>query len=143
MLHLVFYEPYGENPHAAQMIVEKAGLYLAHIPHINNFFAGSIRPPQRPVGEGNDRFVVVLMCLFESQKDFAHYMVDPDHLRFVDAILKGWWLKNSQLPEDERAAEFVYRIMHGLPGQSIERVRNPNVSDEQVLAIREWEPDAE
>jgi hypothetical protein len=74
------------EPDAANKIKAGAERYLKSIPGIESFHVGKMASSVRPVVDQS--YQVALNIIFESQKAQDDYQVHPQHLEFVEKIVK-------------------------------------------------------
>jgi hypothetical protein len=131
--HVVFYKTNPNNPDAVKQIIENANRYLANIPGIRDF-AVAPRYDSGRVVQGFD-YNVALNFIFDSRAAMLTYMKHPDHMKFVEFVLNGWRLEDSdKLTVNERKEEFMDYVLNAKPKDK----RNWAVDSEVPDSERVW-----
>jgi len=132
--HLVLYQTNPDNPNAVQQIRDNATTYLASIPGVKHFHAGPKHDNGRAVGVGFD-YDVAFSVTLGSRNDLSTYMEHPDHLKFVQFVLKGWKLANTtETTVERRRAEFIDNVLHASP----QKKREWSIDQEVPTLERVW-----
>jgi len=84
--HVVIFWTDPARPKAAEELIAGARKYLAPLPGIVHFHAGTMAPSQRPVVDQS--YQVALNVVFESKQAQDDYQVHPLHLQFVEKVFK-------------------------------------------------------
>lgn len=88
LAHNVFFTLTDNSPAAKRALVEDGHKYLAPIPGIVFYAAGTLSDVDRPV---NDRgFDVALHVVFKNKDALMKYLVHPRHLEYVEKHKPNW-----------------------------------------------------
>jgi len=88
--HNVYFSLKDKSPEKVEQLVADCHKYLAPIPGMVFYAAGTCSDMDRPV---NDRdYDVALHCVFNDRDALEAYLVNPKHLEFVEKH-KGNWAK--------------------------------------------------
>ena len=131
--HVVFYRTNPNNPNAVQQISDNARKYLANIPGIRDFVVA----PRFDSGRAIQGYYydVALNFIFSSREDMLSYMKHQDHMIFVEFVLNGWKLEDSDKPTvKEKQKEFMDYVLNARP----ENKRNWAVDQEVHDSERVW-----
>ncbi len=86
--HNVYFSLKDNSPEKVQQLVEDCHKYLAPLPGMVFYAAGTCSELDRPV---NDRdYDVALHCVFKDRAALDAYLVAPKHLEFVERHKVNW-----------------------------------------------------
>ncbi|MBS3079052.1 Dabb family protein [Candidatus Pacearchaeota archaeon] len=112
--HIVLYQTNPNNPQAVQQIIDNANRYLAQIPGVRDFLVAPRYDSGRAVQVY--RFDVGMNITFDSEDEMLAYMRHPDHMRFVEFVLNGWRLEDTDKKTvKERKLEFMNNVLNATP----------------------------
>jgi hypothetical protein len=132
--HVVFYKINPKNPNAVRQIIDNANKYLANIPGILAFAVAPKYDSKRAVQGYN--YDIALNFIFDSRDAMLSYMKHPNHMKFVEFVLNGWKLEDSDgLTVKQRKKEFIDYVLNAKPENKRTWAIDPEVPDlERVWA---------
>lgn len=88
LVHNVFFTLSDQSPAAQQQMVDDCHHYLASIPGLVFFAAGTCADMNRPVNDRN--FHVSLHTVFENKAALEAYLAHPQHVAFAAKHKPNW-----------------------------------------------------
>ena len=130
--HIVLYKTNPKNLDAAKMIVKNADKYLKVAPGLVAYHCAPIADMGRAV-TGNS-YNVMLNMIFRNKQDYMNYMKDPRHIKFVNFVLNGFMLSDTDKTTPKtKKEEFIDYILKGNSNEKRKWARDPEVPESEIV----------
>lgn len=128
--HIVEYKAYSRNHLAVRMMQKAAEKYLTKAKGPSAITFGKPFRTGRAVSSTDYDFGICV--IFLSSRAMSRYMKDPNHMKWVRFVLKGYQKPGSKLKTSkERNEEFIQAVLYGK--EKFKWIRDKSVPNSEVV----------